>query len=94
MRTRYTNKSFMCKVKRIIRDAEFIYKGKVLERYFEDKHHLKSKHVVYLETYDTTSVKTQYLIAEFCEIKVEYEEIDASDYCNNLNYWNNILNCS
>nr|QZA51942.1 piwi d [Paramecium bursaria] len=94
VRTRYTNKHFLCKVKRIIRDAEFIYKGKVLEKYFEDKHRLRSKHDVYLETYDTSSVKNQYLIAELCEIKVEYEEIDASDYCNNLNYWNNILNCS
>ncbi|CAD8077966.1 unnamed protein product [Paramecium sonneborni] len=91
---RYPEKKMIVQIKSVVFDQEFTYKGVSLEEYFKNKYQLKSKTNVYLETYNTQNIKKQFLIAEFCDLKIEYIEQDVTIYCQQLEYWNRIINNS
>ncbi|CAD8155868.1 unnamed protein product [Paramecium pentaurelia] len=91
---RYPEKKMIVQIKSVVFDQEFTYKGLYLEDYFKQKYQLRSKSNVYLETYNTQNIKKQFLIAEFCELKMEYIEQDVTIYCQQLDYWNRIINNS
>ncbi|CAK78254.1 unnamed protein product (macronuclear) [Paramecium tetraurelia] len=91
---RYPEKKMIVQIKSVVVDQEFTYKGVSLEDYFKQKYQLKSKSSVYLETYNTQNIKKQFLIAEFCDLKIDYIEQDATVYCQQLEYWNKIINNS
>ncbi|CAD8159733.1 unnamed protein product [Paramecium pentaurelia] len=91
---RYPEKKMIVQIKSVVFDQEFTYKGLCLEDYFKQKYQLRSKSNVYLETYNTQNIKKQFLIAEFCELKIDYIEQDVTIYCQQLEYWNKIINNS